>query len=196
MAAAERAFAESGFAGARTDFIAAQAGVNKSLLYYYFGSKQGLYEAVLEDHFKEFTHQALEILHGTGSARDILLRYISLQFDFISERHRHAALFQQFVSDGGKKSETLVHKYLKPRTQALGALLERGMNDGEFRRCDRLHAGLSIGALIVFYFSAEPVLRMLGHSDLYTEENLKRRKQEVLAFIRHALFTEPNTVER
>jgi len=47
LAAAERVFARSGLAGARTDLIADEAGVNKALLYYYFQSKEKLYLAVL-----------------------------------------------------------------------------------------------------------------------------------------------------
>ena len=71
-------------AGARTDAIAAAAGVNKALLYYYFKSKESLYEAVVEDHFSEFNRQALEVLAAPGPARAVLLRYVSLHFDFIS----------------------------------------------------------------------------------------------------------------
>ena len=48
-----------GLAGARAEAIAAAAGVNKALLYYYFKSKESLYEAVVEDHFAEFNRQAL-----------------------------------------------------------------------------------------------------------------------------------------
>ncbi len=61
MAAAERQFAKAGLAGSRTDEIAAEAGVNKALLYYYFKSKEHLYEAVIEDHFHEFNRQAIEV---------------------------------------------------------------------------------------------------------------------------------------
>ena len=49
LAAALGEFADRGFAGARTQRIAEAAGVNKQLLFYYFGSKQGLYEAVLAE---------------------------------------------------------------------------------------------------------------------------------------------------
>ncbi len=174
-----------------TELIATQAGVNKALLYYYFKNKEALYQAVLEDHFQEFNRQALAVLAGPGSAREVLLRYVSLHFDFISARHRHAPLFQQFMSAGGKQSEKLVRKYFTPRSEAFSALLERGMRHGEFRRADRFHTAVSIMALIVFYFSAAPVLRLLGHSDAYDATNLKRRKQEVLNFIRHSLFTKP-----
>jgi len=48
LAAAEAEFAAKGLAGARVDVIAEQAGANKRMLYYYFGSKDDLYLAVLE----------------------------------------------------------------------------------------------------------------------------------------------------
>ena len=91
LAAAGRIFAKSGLAGARTDAIAAAAGVNKALLYYYFSSKESLFEAVVEDHFSGFNRQALEVLTSPGPARAILLRYVGLHFDFISARHRYAS---------------------------------------------------------------------------------------------------------
>jgi len=47
LIAAEREFATQGFSGARMDRIAAQAGVNKQLLFHYFGSKAGLHHAAI-----------------------------------------------------------------------------------------------------------------------------------------------------
>ena len=191
LAAAGRMFATGGLAGARTDAIAAAAGVNKALLYYYFKSKEGLYEAVLEDHFREFNRRALEVLAAPGPARAVLLRYVSLHFDFISARHQSAPLFQQLMMTGGKFLERLIRKYFAPRGEALGKLIERGIRNGEFRRVDPFHAAISIVSLIVFYFSAAPVLRLMGGPDAYSAANLKRRKQEALDFIRHGLFTDP-----
>lgn len=195
LAAAERSFAEAGLAGARTDAIAAAAGVNKAMLYYYFRSKTGLYEAVVEEHFQEFNRQALQVLAEPGSARAVLLRYVSLHFDFISARHRCAALYQQLMMAGGKPRERIVRKYFAPRSQALARLLERGTRAREFRPADRFHTALSITALIVFYFSAAQVLQLLGHADAYTDANLRRRKREVLDFIRHGLFMDPSVSE-
>lgn len=192
LAAAERSFAESGLAGARTDAIAAAAGVNKAMLYYHFKSKDDLYHSVIEDHFVEFNREALKLLAGPGSARAVLLRYVGLHFDMISARHRYACLYQQLVLSGGPHLERLVRRHFAPRTAAMHRLLERGIRAGEFRRVDPMHAGISIAALIVFYFSAAEVLRFLGHHDAYSPANLARRKKEVLAFIRHGLFTHPN----
>jgi TetR/AcrR family transcriptional regulator len=192
LATAGRIFAETGLAGARTNAIAKTAGVNKAMLYYYFKSKERLYEAVVEDHFRRFNAQAMAVLESEGSARDVLLRYVSVHFDFIAAHHQSAPLFQQFMMAGGKRTERLIHKYFKPRSDAVGKLLERGMRAGEFRRTDPFHAAVSIISLIVFYFSAAPVLQLLGHSHAHSAENLKARKREVLDFIRHALFTNAN----
>ncbi len=191
LAAAEHVFAKAGLAGARTDDIATAAGVNKALLYYYFKSKRGLYEAVVEDHFREFNRRALAVLAAPDAARTVLLRYVSLYFDFISARQRYAALYLQLMTARGQPLERLVRKYFLPRTTAFNKLLERGIRSGEFRRTDARHAALSIVGLIVFYFSAAPVLHVLGHTDAYTAANLKRRKAEVLEFIRHGLFRDP-----
>jgi TetR/AcrR family transcriptional regulator len=192
LAAAELEFARAGLAGARTDVIAAKAGVNKALLYYYFKSKEKLYLAVLEAHLKEFNQEALAVLEGPGPARQVLLQYVGIQFDFMSARHRHAPLFQQLLCAGGRSSENLVRKYIRPRTQAIDKLLNRGMRDGEFRQADRFQTAVSIAALVVFYFSAAPVLQLLGQFDAYAPANLKQRKKEVLDFLRYALFLDPN----
>lgn len=188
LAAAERVFAKAGLDGARIDAIAAAAGVNKALLYYYFKSKDGLYEAVMEDHFREFNRQALAVLEAPEAAGAVLLRYVSLYFDFISTRRRYAALYQQLMTTRGRPLERLARKYLVPRNTAFNKLLERGVRTGEFRRADARHTAMSVVSLIVFYFSAAPVLQVLGHADAYNAVSLAHRKREVLDFIRHGLF--------
>jgi TetR/AcrR family transcriptional regulator len=192
LTAAERVFAESGLAGARTDAIAATAGVNKALLYYYFQSKERLYEAVVENHLLEFNRAVLDVLTAPGSPRTILLRYVNLHFDFVSARHRQARLFHQLMTSGGQPMQRLVRKHFAPRSRALHQLLARGMREGDFRRVDPFHISVSIVGLIVFYFSAAQVLQLLGHTDAYSDANLKRRKQEVLDFIRYGLFLHPS----
>jgi AcrR family transcriptional regulator len=192
LAAAERAFARDGLAGARTDAIAAEAGLNKALLYYYFKSKASLYEAVIEQHMRAFNEQALAVLHAPGPAGAHLLRYVDLHFDFISQRRRHAPLFQQLMMKGGQPPERLFRQYILPRADALRKLLERGMRQGELRKADPFHTAVSIVGLIVFYFSAAPVLQQMGYPDPYAPASLKQRKQAVIQFIRHGLFINPN----
>lgn len=54
-----------------------------------------------------------------------------------------------------------------------------------------MHTAISIVALIVFYFSSAHVLQGLGRIDAYSKANLKRRRQEMLDFIRYGLFADP-----
>lgn len=192
LKAALAEFAQEGLAGARVDAIAEAAGVNKALLYYYFGSKERLYLAVLEDQFREFNARAVAILTAPGSARAALLRYVNLHFDTAAARLRFAPLHQQLLMAGGKPVAALVRQYGLPRSQALGRLLERGMRAGEFRRANIRHTAVSIVALIVFYFSVSPMVRLLGHADAYSAADLRHRKQQVLEFIRRGLFLHPD----
>src|SRR5215467_5793840 len=59
--AAEEEFARNGLLGARTEDIAAKTGVTKAMIYYYFQSKENLYQAVLERALVSRIRQAQEI---------------------------------------------------------------------------------------------------------------------------------------
>src|SRR5215813_7158270 len=61
LAAAADEFAARGFAGARVDRIAKRARVNKAMLYYHFGSKQGLYRTLLRSTFGQIAAQLVSI---------------------------------------------------------------------------------------------------------------------------------------
>jgi AcrR family transcriptional regulator len=64
LSAARREFAAKGIAGARVDAIARRAGVNKRMLYHYFGNKDGLFVAVLQRTLDE------RLAHVTGESPD------------------------------------------------------------------------------------------------------------------------------
>jgi TetR/AcrR family transcriptional regulator len=189
LAAAEQVFARDGLVGARTDAIAAAAGVNKALLYYYFKSKASLYQAVIERHLAEFNEKALSVLTAADSPSQLLLQYLDLHFDFVSRRQRHAPLFQQVMMKRGPLPMKLFSQYIAPRTQALQQLLVRGMRSGEFRRLDPTQTAISLAALVLFYFNVAPMMQQLGYADPLSPASLSRRKKEVLNFIRHGLFT-------
>ncbi|HXX23507.1 MAG TPA: TetR/AcrR family transcriptional regulator [Terriglobia bacterium] len=191
LQAAERIFAEEGLAGARTDAIAAAAGVNKALLYYYFRSKEGLYRAVLESYVADFNRQALNLLSSEGSACSILLRYINLHFDFIAAHRHHGPLFQRMLMTDEKSWIRLAREQGLPRMKALLKVIERGIRTGELRHMESFHIAISLVALVVFYFSSAPVLRAVGGIDPYNKANVERRREEVLKFVRYALFKNP-----
>ena len=191
LAAAGRIFARSGLEGARTDAIARSAGVNKAMLYYYFRSKDLLYLAVLEEHFAEFHRLAMELLGQKASAGDLVLRFVETHFDFIGGRPEYPRLFQHVMMTDAQRGMRLIRKYLLPVSAKLVEVLERGKRAREFLALDSNHAAISMVALNVFYFSTAPVVRMVTGIDPYSAANRKRRKEEVLRFVRYGIFRHP-----
>jgi len=191
LRAAEAVFARDGLAGARTAAIAQKAGVNKAMLYYYFKSKEALYEAVIEEHFSEFSRQSVALLTQPGPADDILLRYVGLHFDWMCLHHGSACLYHQVMTSGAPLARQLVKRHFITRSQAIGALIERGMKEGVFRKADVFQTAISLIALIVFYFTAAPTVQLLGFKNAYTPAGLAQRRRELLTFVRHSIFTHP-----
>ena len=86
-------FSKEGLAGARTDAIARAAGVNKALLYYYFGDKDRLYAAVLDHVFGELSHRLIDVLERDNPPREKILAYAAAHFDYIA----HSPLLPRLV---------------------------------------------------------------------------------------------------
>lgn len=196
LRSAERIFAQKGLEGARTDAIARAAGVNKALLYYYFKSKNGLFLATLEEVMRESHLKLMGILSGAGSEKEILLSYAEALFDGLSQRPDSYLLFQRFIMENPKLVERLVKKLFVPRFRKVRAVIRRGIRSGELRPMDANQASLSMGALIVFYFSCGPIMKMVMQIDPFHPKILKRRKQEMMKFIRYGLFKNPEARTR
>lgn len=82
LAAARQEFAEHGLSGARIDTIAARMRTNKRMIYYYFGSKEGLYLATLEQVYGEIRSVEQELDLDCLTPSDAVRRIIEFTFDY------------------------------------------------------------------------------------------------------------------
>ena len=82
LAAALPIFAEKGFRGSSVSEIAQGAGVTKSLIHHHFGSKEGLWNAIKERHFREYFDAQMGMLGSPGTA-DLLERSVEAYFRFL-----------------------------------------------------------------------------------------------------------------
>jgi AcrR family transcriptional regulator len=172
------------------DAIATTAGVNKALLYYYFRSKDELYEAVLDEFFQHLQARIDQALDSGATAGERILLYARAHFDSVSESRYYARLFQGEMSAGREDSPHLsriVERYIRPISLRVFGVLKQGIVDGEFRDLDPAQFAPTMAATIVSYF-VSPVVRRLRSGDLYAPEAIKQRRAAVLDFIAAALF--------
>ena len=133
--AATEEFAEQGFSGARVDAIAARTRTTKRMIYYYFGSKEDLYLAVLEGAYRRIRRIEAELHLERFSPVDAVRRLIEFAFDY----HENNPQFVQLINSENvnkavflSKSEKLVSLGASV-VEILGRVIERGKAEEVFR---------------------------------------------------------------
>ena len=194
LRAALAEFSQEGLAGARVDAIAASAGVNKALLYYYFHDKESLYGAVLDRFFLRLTKRVMVELDGAGPLGERLLRYACAHFDCVAESPHYARLFQGELMSAGRGGlphlTRIAEQYIRPIAMRVSELLQQGTASGEFRQVDPFQFAPSIAAINVHYFVIAPMARILFDRDPYAPAAVRQRRAAVLDFVAAALFAD------
>ena len=190
--AAAQEFARHGIAGARTDEIAREAGVNKALLYYYFKDKETLYSAVLDESFAGLKNTVFQVLDSELAPREKMLAYVGAYFDFIASNQMYPRLMQREMmrarDNPSPHLDRIIKQYFQPIFVKVGEVLRKGIADGEFRQVNPAHFVPSMVAMIVFYFSGAPVMQKVVGFNPLTPERIAERRAAVLDFISAALF--------
>jgi TetR/AcrR family transcriptional regulator len=199
--AALEEFAHEGVAGARTDEIARNAGVNKALLYYYFKDKEGLYAAVLEQIFAGLSAKVAEVLDREDlSPRERLLLYVETHFDYMSNSPLFPRVVQREFMRTGRTTTALagriVERYARPLYAKLTRLITEGCEAGEFRPCDPQQTVTSILGVIVFYFISLTAQQLMAAGDPFSPERIAARRAAVLEFVSAAVLNPKNEPRR
>jgi TetR/AcrR family transcriptional regulator len=194
LRAAIREFSAHGLSGARTDAIAESAGANKALLYYYFKSKKGLYEAALEEVSGMVVGDALAALDPRYSAGERLLRTALNHFDRILSQGEFQSLMQQemvrFRRDESGSLPVIYRTAFKPLMEKLREAVDEGVKSRELCKVDWLQVVYSIFGVNVFYFMSAPMMQALVPLEPPDVEALRSRRKAVAEFLGKALFTD------
>jgi TetR/AcrR family transcriptional regulator len=191
LKAAVAEFSEHGIAGARTDAIARAAHVNKALLYYYFKDKHALYEAVLDHVFGGLRARVMPVLESKLPPRQKMLEYLGAYFDYIAANPRFPRVVQaewMRSGAGGAPMQRVAKECFRPIFEKLAGVLREGMEAGEFRAVNPMDFVPSVVGVIIFYFSAAPLMKTLMKVDPLSVERIRERRTFVLEFISAALF--------
>jgi AcrR family transcriptional regulator len=146
-------FADQGYAGARVDEIAAKTRTTKRMIYYYFGGKEGLYLAVLEQAYRHIRalEQQLDVDHLAPI--DALRQLAELTFD---HHESHQDFVRLVAIENIHYAQHLVRSEVRavlaaPALDVLTRIMERGRAAGLFRDdLDALDVHMVISAFCVF----------------------------------------------
>jgi AcrR family transcriptional regulator len=189
--AAAQEFARAGLEGARVDRIAARAGANVRMLYYYFGSKEGLFAAVLERTYAAIRSAERELGLERLPPVEAMRQLVRFTWEYY---FRHPELIALLNSENLHEGRHIARADSIPQLHApllatVGEIIGRGVRDGVFRRgVDPMQLYISIAALGYFYVSNRYTLSAFFQRDLMARDNLDSRldhmTEMVLAYLR------------
>lgn len=147
LEAAERLFAEKGYAATRVHEITEAAGVNKALLYYYFEDKRAVYVALVEEGIAALDAMMRETLGAAGSYTERLRGFIRGHELLIAKRPNLLRMIQRSQSTGEVESSEALRQQFEAPLLRLVEFFRAGTAAGEFRELDPMMAALSVFAL-------------------------------------------------
>ncbi len=191
LQAATAEFAAKGLAGARVEEIAHRASINKRMLYHYFGNKEALWLAVLEQAYQQIRaeEQKLDVLHL--SPIEGMRRLIEFT---ISYNYAHPEFIRLLLGENMNRARFLrrskhVRQMHTTLLDVITDLLARGRRAGVFRKgVDPAELYITIAALGFFYFSNVHTLSTIFGRDFNSaaarKQHIEHATKVVLGYLR------------
>jgi TetR/AcrR family transcriptional regulator len=162
LRAAAAEFAARGFDGATVDRIAARAGVNKALLYYYFHNKAGLYREILRDLFAAVATAVSNVRAAGGTPEAQLVGFIrALAREAIARPH-FPPIWLREMADGGRHVDAAIIGEVQRVLTTLAGTLDDGRRAGRFHAAHPLLTQLSIVGPLLMFLASAPVRARFG----------------------------------
>ncbi len=137
LKAAIEQFARKGYAATGVQEIVAACGVTKPVLYYYFGSKEGLFLEVMNDALRLFEATIMGALGSEGSVRDRICRLLDAVYGLILDNLELARLAHSLYFGPSQDAPVFDLEVFHQRLQeAVHALVAEGQASGELKRGD------------------------------------------------------------
>lgn len=170
LEAAEEIFAEQGYRGATTAAIAARAGLPKANVHYYFGTKEALYRAVLDDILTLWLGE-LDRLTEDSDPAEALADYIRAKIRHSRERPLASRVYANEMIRGAKHTGDFLKSDLKSLVAAKSKVLESWVRQGKIEPVDPVHLFSVIWAATQHYADFEvQVSALVGRRQLAAKD--------------------------
>ena len=139
LSAAVDLFCELGFEAARLEDIADRAGVSKATIYLYFESKEDLFFALIRENIVPMVDQTISQMEKFEGPASDFLRFKAHHLGHALAHTNHGAILKLVVAESRRFPE--IADYFRTEVpergiENLAKLIQRGIDDGEFRPCD------------------------------------------------------------
>lgn len=166
--AAMKVFTRKGFAGARTEDIAKEAGINRALLHYYFRDKQTMFDIIFETRFKEFFAGIGKILNSDQPLFEKIRAMIDHEINTLSQ---HPDLPRFVITEVASQPERLIQYGQKmginPRLILSGftTQVDAEAKAGRIKPLDSRQLLMNIMSLCIYPFIARHVIKTMMQLD-------------------------------
>jgi len=188
ITAAIEVFAEKGKYGTHMEEIAAKAEINKAMLYYYYTSKDNLFQEVLQRILRTTTEQIIHNLNQGSTtnknAVEKISQFVTTHFEVLAQNPNFAKIVLDALA-GDSKDVQLAMEVIKKDTEMLFpkllALIEEAISERVFRKIDPLQVFISIIGMNLIYFIGKPIAQTLLDFRVEDEQKfLSDRKDSII----------------
>lgn len=181
--AATQVFADKGLGGARTRDIARLAGVNVASVHYYFGTKEELYQRVIQPIFTRVVDRLKGASQSSGDPRRCIEAVVEVYFDLLGEHPELPRLMMWELVDGGVALEKVIKPLLKEEeilvSERLRQVFQKGQKMGMFKPHNPSQAVISLVALCVFPFFAGGLINTFFPGQALDAEFMAERRRHI-----------------
>jgi AcrR family transcriptional regulator len=178
LAAATAEFSRTGLGGARVDAIALRAKANKRMIYHYFGSKEKLFTAVLEEAYGHIRGAELGLPLAELEPEEALERLMSFTWDYYRAHPEFISLVNSANLHKARhvKNSTRFKASGPPFVGLVKSILDRGVAKGVFRPgIDPIQLNITIAAIGYYYLTNRFTSGLLFERDFMSDQRLAER---------------------
>ena len=151
LAAAERLFAEQGYAATSIGEISELAGVNRALIYYYFKNKRDLYWAVIREGVEQMSGMMAEATLGGKTVREKIEAFVGGYYRLLLQRQDTVRIAFREITGSGEELGLPIKECFGQNLAQLEAIMGEGIASGELRQLDpEMTAHSVLGMINVF----------------------------------------------
>lgn len=190
--AAMKVFTRKGFAAARTEEIAKEAGINRALLHYYYRDKQTMFNLIFESRFKEFFKGLFVIFEADNiSLFDKIRRMVEHEINTLT---KHPDLARFIITEIAHQPELLIEYGKKlgvnPRLfiEAFEKQVFKEVSAGIIKPIEGKQLLINVMSVCIYPFVAKPIIQtMMALDEVSFYEMTEQRKKEISEFIINAI---------